>query len=746
MDIDFHYYATYVAARFAGYPANHATVIASAAQSIDENGRHVLVDDSVGMTTGLTGVPDDFEIRAEPNGPSLHTFRVQMTFQGLGDIGTSATDTVASIWPVYHFLPGNFLPNNIPADRAQPSAQLRAVARSGPPVFLSSRWRPRQFGGSRTSADIAHKFRWLCRPHSPLAIGIVNNATDMIHDPASEVTRHALELYLAGATMHVFIDTWAHQDFVGPASRTINTVTGNPSIGFIPPGGPKTLPVLVGDTPFEEAVTVPLNESKWKGTAQGFNWIAGHGIAFTDIDETRNIYVGHGQVGHWPDHSALVWQYHPGWSSAPITRSNPAAYFDAFVHMVWALYCMRENKQYVPFDTTEQNLGVLCATVGISIDQLRAVYALFTTKRSPWGTEDDPDVPAAISDIWDRDIYAYGQQWRAAIAGPFGLEADPPVMPWMPGKSTWVVDAADAHKSNQALSSAKQARKGNWYSVAQFTALPFFKFNLAAKFHYRFVKQTLINFGELLLGDWPDGAAYADDLAFATQGGSARLADVINTLSTIQRMTTHRDLSEGMTVLLSEIRCVVDGVPTADGQLAKVLEVLRAVETAVDSNADWTYGIREGKDNEISSQMRGIAGADALKAIKKLIATLSALEPPAAPQPGAGGITLPSFSDWKDRSSSFLSSRSGDQELTALDNAYSSLMAHLGPSRRLQLSDRIGMDRADAVVAACAAWLTAGKGARGRRESILALRATLTIFKITVPRSAPQRSDAVGAP
>jgi len=108
MDIDFHYYATYVAARFAGYPAQDALTMAISAQMIDENARHVVKQDVDWFTYGIKGVPDDFELRHQANGPAVHTYRVQQTFQGLSDIGTSSRDTLSSIWTVYHFLPGNF--------------------------------------------------------------------------------------------------------------------------------------------------------------------------------------------------------------------------------------------------------------------------------------------------------------------------------------------------------------------------------------------------------------------------------------------------------------------------------------------------------------------------------------------------------------------------------------------------------------------------------------------------------------
>jgi len=54
MDIDFHYCATYVAARKAGFNPDEALVIARSAQMVDENARGV-VDDKIVRMAGETG-------------------------------------------------------------------------------------------------------------------------------------------------------------------------------------------------------------------------------------------------------------------------------------------------------------------------------------------------------------------------------------------------------------------------------------------------------------------------------------------------------------------------------------------------------------------------------------------------------------------------------------------------------------------------------------------------------------------
>jgi len=576
MDIDFHYYATYVAACFAGYLEEDALTIATSAQMIDENSRHVLVE-KTGVTSGLMGFPDDFKLRHHKDGPAIHTFRTQMTFQGLGDIGTSSVDTLSSIWPVYHFLPGNFQDMRCHSDR----------------------WSQRTLKPSyATDAKLKEHFDWLCRPHSSMAIRLVNNCRELIHDTKSVINKHQLENYLVGVTMHVFADTWAHQDFVGFGVRKINSrgeiaeiknwMGGrwDLSYAFIQPSI-SNLPTLKGNS-----YSINSQVTGWKNC----DWeeCAPKGLAKI----TDNAAIGHGIVGHLPDHSSLLWKYKPAWSDQEITRNNPIEYFDAFVHLVWAMRCIRLNEPYSPFDVTPQNIS--SKLPGVTQGKLLSVYKMIALERHPWAvgsnsvrvTED-----VKLKDTWDGMIFLHGFQWQDCIENVLSLAH---IDSWIPGKSRWLIDAYDTLQTN------KEQKNENWYTVNQFKTLDFFKFNIAAKFHYRFVKQQLLAYNKKLLGNWSDGAAYADDLERITGGDPHKiwLQDIVATLSNLQRKEKIREVNEGMTILIRDIE--------SSESLTDVGKVLTTLVENVNSKAPWTYGLLNEKGQKQSS-----TAFDAIKNIIK---------------------------------------------------------------------------------------------------------------------------------
>lgn len=562
MDIDFHYYATYVAACFAGYDQKSASTIATSAQMIDENSRHVLVENT-GTTTGMMGFPDDFSLHHHADGPSIHTYRVQMTFQGLADIGTSSVDTLSSIWPVYHFLPGNFTSR-----------------------FNSDRWQQRTLNDAlQTDTNVKQHFEWLCRPHSAMAIRLINNCKDLIHDTNSVINKHQLANYLIGVTAHVFADTWAHQDFVGFGVRQINSRSEieekkgddyhfgshrnwDLSYAFLNPKNVSDFPTLVGSTEkeYNQHIQTQWKHSDWKDCAPP---------VLSRV--TDNAAIGHGIVGHLPDHSSLLWRYKPVWSSSEITRNNPVEYFDAFVHLVWAMRCIRLNQEYSPFDVKPQEIA---GKIGVNPAHLLAVYEVLTQERHPWCSGTEKNVRATenvnIQDSWDGMIFIHGFQWQGLIK-ELGLN---PIDSWIPLQSDWIKTAYQIYKNNQ------EVKKGNWFTVQQFKSLDFFKFNIAAKFHYRFVKQELLANGKLLLGNWADGAAYADDLERISHNVTFYeiwRQTLINELSDLQRTERIREVNEGITILIRDIE-VADSLPS-------VYLILTNLAKRVNSKATWTYGI-----------------------------------------------------------------------------------------------------------------------------------------------------------
>ena len=617
MDIDFHYYATYVASRFAGYSEDQSKIISSSAQMIDENARHTLLG-KPGDTTGVRGVPDDFEIRINASGSELHKdpvnatgklmpgspgsvlhkYRVQQTFQMLGDIGTSYTG-LSSIWPVYHFLPGNF-----------------KLEGRGQEQFISPRWRQRTYTAANPNSETLKKFEHLCRPHSPMAIAMINNCRALVNDPYSTITKHQLQLYFIGVTMHVFIDTWAHQDFVGIASRSINDVHNKGVLpgwqeltyGYVEKTDSK-LPTLKGD----EEPYVDYFVGQWR---QGPKWgkrppgIAAH--------EFGAVYTGHGRAGHLPDHSALFWKYHPYWSATEITRYNPIVYWDAFIHMVKALSSIRNDSSYKPTDLDDKNNWLSSPEPCFNAKNLKIVYDLIKMERDPVGG--GAAAPPELKDQFDRGIYEHGIEWIKGINKIFPNDAFTEKDHWLPGESRWVIYA------RSQLAANKKLKNTNWYTVEQFKSLDFFKFNVATKFHYRFVKQQLLAFNQKLIDDWEDGAAY-DDLDWLDETNSPLdlvRKDILKKLSDLQRKENKREVNEGITVLISDM-VAAPSIQHIQGILQRLVSGVNSASKLTDKEKKsfWSYGILNEK-GVIQSQT-------AFKSIKELLGSLPVAETIEAP-------------------------------------------------------------------------------------------------------------------
>jgi len=139
MDIEFHYYMTYLIAARAGFSPGDAATIATASQEVDDNHIPIIVS---------------------PGTPQVFEATVSQTM----DITRPHYD--AHIYPVFHFIPG---------ERDAPTAR-------------------RQDG--QTSI-------WMTTPNSPLA----NKMFDAAFASRS--------LHRIGASAHAYVDTWAHQNFIG---------------------------------------------------------------------------------------------------------------------------------------------------------------------------------------------------------------------------------------------------------------------------------------------------------------------------------------------------------------------------------------------------------------------------------------------------------------------------------------------------------------------------------------------------
>ncbi|MDE7269048.1 MAG: hypothetical protein K2N81_01075 [Acetatifactor sp.] len=168
MNLDFHYYGTYCAARLAGYGRTEAEEIAYYAQFVDECSESLLKAKGVPADKLSVTVNTDDELTAQ--------------FTDLRAYTTEPLRQVSGIWSAFHFLPGN-LGGEIEAEELSEEEQ--------------------------------REFRRLCLPDSSLMVKMVQEAKADRSLPA------------IGMAMHVLADTWAHSYFAGIPAKHVNDIQGD---------------------------------------------------------------------------------------------------------------------------------------------------------------------------------------------------------------------------------------------------------------------------------------------------------------------------------------------------------------------------------------------------------------------------------------------------------------------------------------------------------------------------------------
>lgn len=191
MNKDFHYYGTYVAARLAGYDFSSAELIAHAAQYVDDSDVSKLKDEH-----GSYYINDFTPI------PTVHTL-LELGKHTLNMGWTEAfLDEVYRVWPVFHFLPGNF-----DADGNYRKDYMGAQSDSGQQAV----W--------EYDEEAKEQFKLMCLPDSILV-------KKMVSDLNSRSPLHEI-----GLRMHTLADTWAHTYYSGIPAWFNNNVSeggGNP--------------------------------------------------------------------------------------------------------------------------------------------------------------------------------------------------------------------------------------------------------------------------------------------------------------------------------------------------------------------------------------------------------------------------------------------------------------------------------------------------------------------------------------
>jgi hypothetical protein len=413
MDVDFHYYATYAAAKFAGWNDTEAETIAYAAQFVDE----------FNMSYGSSSEPWSFAVPSIRR-PKLGMFRVdeinsesgkskirpRRTVQGTIECATNL-HVRKDIWMPFHFLPGNY--------GKKSERDKRHIIREG-------------------CSD--KNFDLLCRPFSPLAIAMINDLLDFNknHDGY-----HYL-LQLIGLRMHVFADTWAHQDFIGDGNKSINDCLGY--YNFIEKGE-------------------CLEQLNWDKLAA---FKADSNMGFAPNVQLPRAYLGHGRLGHFPDYSWCRYYYSPAWmqmgsNTKMLVRDNPVVFQTAFFEIVKVLYALKYKLSIYPNRVT---LDLIFGTR--KVDEIaNAVREAITLDRSE-------DLYTETL-VFEKTV----EKWRELIKKYFG------------GAEKKFDNQKWRTEANSALNNSNRTKGEYIWNYEKFKITNLYNFNLAAEHHFAFVKTRL---------------------------------------------------------------------------------------------------------------------------------------------------------------------------------------------------------------------------------------------------------------
>lgn len=301
MNIDLHYYGTFLAARIAGFEKEEAIVIAHSAQYVDESNIS-MVDSKLKELLGRAPQPT---VMANDEYTKYYLNPIE-------DWSDSQLHEIQSAWMNFHFLPGN-LENEIPYQG----------------VTSYDGW----FSDWKLDDEQLKQFKLICNTNSTTVQAIINDTSYNKSEP---------NLHMIGLRMHVLADTWSHKYHIGTPAWYINDA-GNSVKEFF--NGEwldlnfnilksSTLPHILDDNPETRDYFALPPMATYEGI----------------------VYLGHGRMGHLPDYPYLHYKYSPQWvsnnkgSNSEIEKDNPKEYMLGFTQMVYALKCIRNN---TPFEVNK---------------------------------------------------------------------------------------------------------------------------------------------------------------------------------------------------------------------------------------------------------------------------------------------------------------------------------------------------------------------------------------------------------
>lgn len=237
MQIDFHHAVTYVCARLAGFSADESRIIAHSAQYVDD----ATAAGEIWFDNGMIF-------------PRMASAHKMLDYNNMNKLSNHR------VWLPFHFLPGN-----------NDEAPLATLPAYDPEEFMH---------------------RCVCLPNSHPARELMKCVVERHDRPYA--------LYRLGIAAHVFMDTWAHQGFVG-FQHSVNVARD------IEAGGTRT------ETTFTNKVITAVKNS----TDKVKSWFVGTALP-----------LGHGSVLSYPDHPYLRWSYRNG-RDQHVDRDNPMDFLEA---------------------------------------------------------------------------------------------------------------------------------------------------------------------------------------------------------------------------------------------------------------------------------------------------------------------------------------------------------------------------------------------------------------------------------
>ncbi len=315
MEIDFHYYATFTAARLAGFPHEEAGIIAYAAQYVDDSNIKRLVANDV-LVEHLLSPSDEYKTlitKFKPI-PTCHLDTELGRFETMATWTTSNINAFRRVWSIFHFLPGNYGANSDIRPYTGNKSSTDVVGKIG--NMLSDIGI--NFSGDE---DFKTSFNLMCLPNSLLVKDMID---DISTKPVSNLT-----LYLAGIRMHVLADTWAHCYYSGTPQYWVNDA------GY-------------------DVYQIDTNKNKTRITWAPTAWGVTKAVSGVNVEESTpnttcaqsTFYLGHGRMGHIPDYPWIVYEYTPKWSANPIIKDNPSDFIKGFTQMYMALKSIRMGTSF----------------------------------------------------------------------------------------------------------------------------------------------------------------------------------------------------------------------------------------------------------------------------------------------------------------------------------------------------------------------------------------------------------------